>query len=191
MVRISAIGADQGNASPLCKSSIVKWHAQTERDMEESGIPYTHIRPSFFMQNLKMFAESIHKEQKFYGIFGNSKIAMIDVDDIAKVVSQVIINDSHIGKAYELTGCTTYSMPDVAKHLSKTLNKEIDYIDITADQLRGNILQSGAPQWLADGFVDIQFAYRNGAGNYITNTVAAITGRQPKVLDNFLKHAFF
>ncbi len=36
--------------------ALARWHAETEAQLERSGLGYTNLRPGFFMQNFLMFA---------------------------------------------------------------------------------------------------------------------------------------
>ena len=46
VVRLSLLGADAPEAI-----TIGRWHREAEKALEESGIPYTIVRPNVFMQN--------------------------------------------------------------------------------------------------------------------------------------------
>lgn len=50
-----------------------------------SGIPYTFLQPTFFMQNMLMFAEPIRTQRAFYLSLGNIKVSWIDARDIAEL----------------------------------------------------------------------------------------------------------
>ncbi|MGI8988490.1 MAG: NAD(P)H-binding protein [Bryobacteraceae bacterium] len=54
VVKFSAIGA-----APDSISKFLRWHAQTERQLEQSGMGHTHLRPSSFMQNFLQSAATI------------------------------------------------------------------------------------------------------------------------------------
>ena len=52
IVKISAMGIDPKLNSPLSRTSIAQWHYEIEKYLEGSGLPFTFIRPNFFMQNM-------------------------------------------------------------------------------------------------------------------------------------------
>ena len=81
-----------------------RWHAQTEKYLEDSGLPFTHLRPPFFMQNILRFAPTIRADGTFSGALNQGKVAMIDVADIAAVAATALTTSGHAGKAYTLTG---------------------------------------------------------------------------------------
>ena len=75
-----------------------RWHAQTEKHLEDSGLPFTHLRPPFFMQNILRFAPTIRASGEFTGSLDQGKVAMIDVDDIAAVAATALTTDCPCGQ---------------------------------------------------------------------------------------------
>ncbi len=60
-----------------------------EKVIEESGIPYTFLRPNAFMQNfVNFYGHTIKTKNAFYLPAGNGKISLVDVRDIAAVAVQ-------------------------------------------------------------------------------------------------------
>src|SRR5918992_2331370 len=88
VVKISGLGTALD--SPVRSG---RWHAQTEKYVEDSGLPFTHLRPPFFMQNILRFAPTIRASGEFVGSLGQGKVAMIDVDDIAAVAATALTTD--------------------------------------------------------------------------------------------------
>ena len=58
-------------------------HRQAEKIIEESGIPFTFLRPNFFMQNfVNYYSNLIRSQGAFYMPAGNAKVSFVDVRDI-------------------------------------------------------------------------------------------------------------
>lgn len=58
-------------------------HAKIEKILKNSGIPYTFLRPSFFMQNLlSQHGDKLRNEKIIEVPAGNRKTNFIDVRDI-------------------------------------------------------------------------------------------------------------
>src|SRR5262245_54671852 len=118
VVRISGLGTALDSS---VRSG--RWHAQTEKYLEDSGLPFTHLRPPFFIQNILRFAPTVRASGEFTGSLNQGKVAMIDVDDIAAVAATALTTDAHAGKAYALTGPEALSNADVAERLSRILGR--------------------------------------------------------------------
>src|ERR687885_863358 len=104
IIKQSVLGADAEQA--ITPSRL---HRQAEKIIEESGIPFTFLRPNFFMQNFVTFYSHFIKTQgAFYVPAGDAKASFVDVRDIAAVAVQVLNGNNgeskHIGKAYDITG---------------------------------------------------------------------------------------
>ena len=60
-------------------------HKEIEEYLEKSGLAWTHLRPSGFMQEYLREAPSIIKEGAFYLALGDVRLNPIDLVDVAKV----------------------------------------------------------------------------------------------------------
>jgi uncharacterized protein YbjT (DUF2867 family) len=164
-----------------------RWHAQTEKHLEDSGLPFTHLRPPFFMQNILRFAPTIRASGEFVGSLGQGKVAMIDVDDIAAVAVTALTTDAHAGKVYVLTGPEALSYSDVAERLSRILGRTVTYKDISLAVMRQRLFASSMPEWHVGVQVDFSTALSAGHASAVTSTVEAVTGRPARTLEQFIR----
>ena len=67
-----------------------RWHGQIEEDLAQSGLAYTLLRPSSFMQNFLMSAQQVADQGVLYGMFGEGRVAFIDARDIAAVAAELL-----------------------------------------------------------------------------------------------------
>lgn len=74
------------------KSRIIP-HYKIEKLIVESNIPYTFLRPAYFMQN---FTGSLNKDlinkKLIYLPAGNTKFTLVDAADIGAVAAKVLLN---------------------------------------------------------------------------------------------------
>ncbi|MEO8033840.1 MAG: NmrA family NAD(P)-binding protein [Acidobacteriota bacterium] len=76
-----------------------------ERYLKKSGLSWTFLRPSFFMQNLSTtHAPDICEHDEVYIPAGNGRTNFIDVADVAEAAAVVLTQDGHASKAYGITG---------------------------------------------------------------------------------------
>ena len=93
IVKQSVMGADEE------ASALAKVHRPVEKAIESSGIAWTFLRPSSFMQNVVTFmGETIKAEGAFYSASGKAKISHVDVRDIAAVAVKALIESNHRAK---------------------------------------------------------------------------------------------
>ncbi len=98
LVRMSILVANPD--SPL---AIGKWHGEADQNVANSGIPYTIIRPAYFMQNIIGSARMIASDGVIPGAMADGKVGVIDTLDIGNVADTVLTSVGHEGKTYPLT----------------------------------------------------------------------------------------
>ena len=79
IVKLSHIRADPDDEPQI---NITRLHHQAEKIIEESGIPFTFLRPNFFMQNFVNFYLG-KNQSSIYLPAGDGKVSFVDVRDIA------------------------------------------------------------------------------------------------------------
>jgi len=164
-----------------------RWHAQTERYLEDSGLSFTHLRPPYFMQNILRFAPMICATGEFVGSLNQGSVAMIDVADIAAVAATALTTSGHTGKTYIiLTGSAALSYEDVAEKLSNSLGRRVAYKDVPLEVMRQRLLALGMPEWHVDIQVEFNTALSSGQASTVTDTVETVTGNPPRTLDQFI-----
>ena len=183
IVRLSA-GAVKGMPGALPRVS--GQHAEIDGELRASGVPYTILKPHFFMQNTMMAAQTVAWEGVVYMAFKDGKVGMIDVRDIAEVAAKILTEDGHQGKEYMLTGPASISFHDVAAKLSKVLGKEVRYVDVPLEAARDAMLGMGLSEWFADALGEYTTAFSDGYGDMVTGDVEEIIGRAPRSYETFV-----
>src|SRR5215207_8387388 len=189
IVKLSAMGA--GSES---ESTILQLHKEEEKIIEDSGIPYTFLRPPAFMQNfVTQFGPTIRTQNAFYVPAGDAKMSFVDVRDIGATAARILTNTNHgasqqhENKAYDITGQDALSYRQVADILSNEVGKKISYIDITEDGARKGMEQIGMSDWFIDIMIELFRIIRAGYGSETTAAVEHITGRKPISFAQFAK----
>lgn len=182
IVKISGLGTALD--SPVRSG---RWHAQIERGIEDSGLPFTHLRPPFFMQNILRFAPSIRANGTFVGTLGQGKVAMIDAQDIAAVAATVLTTPGHTGRTYVLTGPQALSYADIAERMSALLGRAVCYQNVSLAAMQEQWRATGMPEWHVEVQSDFTAALRAGDAATVTQTVADVTGRRPRAFEQFFQ----
>ncbi len=164
---------------------IARMHAQSQQELQESGMAWTFLQPTFFMQNLLMFAQSIAKDAVFYQAFGDAKVSEIDARDIAAVGVEVLTTSGHEGKAYPLTGPEAISGDDKAAVLSDVLGKPVRHVPISLEQAREGMIQAGFLADAADAMNELNAIAAAGHAAAVMNTVEQVTGRPARSFRQF------
>ena len=80
----------------------MRLHRQAEKLIEDSGIPYTFLRPNEFMQGFINFqGTTIKSNNAFYIPAEDAKVSFVDARDIAAVAVKALVDgDRHYNKTY-------------------------------------------------------------------------------------------
>lgn len=172
VVALSVMGAS--GSSP---TAFARWHAEIDDHLMASGLSWTVLRTSGFMQAHLLPVGTVAADGTWYGMTGDGTSAYVDIDDIASVATAVLTTPGHAGHIYELTGPASLTLPDAARVLAEVLGRPVRYVDLPAEQFRANLTGAGLPDWLADAVVALYQTIRNGHAATVTNTVEQLTGR--------------
>jgi uncharacterized protein YbjT (DUF2867 family) len=174
IVRHSVRGADPD--SPV---KLGRWHAISQKELEDSGMVWTHLQPVYNMQNFLTFAATIQSQGAFYAPMRDGALSMVDARDVAAVAATTLVDDiHHRRKTYLITGPEALTFAEAAEQLSAVLGKPVRYMDVSREDARKALLQRGMPEWYVEDLLGFYDFYSTGAGAPVSDVVARIT-RQP------------
>lgn len=184
IVKFSVLGA--ATDAPF---SFGRWHGEAERAIVESGLEYTFLRPTVFMQNMLWSAASIKGDGTFALPLARARMGLVDTRDIAAVAARVLVADdgSHAGRAYPLTGPASIDYDEVAAAFSDVLERTIRYLPSTPEDRRRELLAQGMPESYVTAELDLSAALIDGAGDQVSPAVADITGQEARGMADFVR----
>jgi uncharacterized protein YbjT (DUF2867 family) len=162
-------------------------HGECELLLEGSGMGWTFLRPNLLMQTTLAFAEQVAADGRFYAPLAEAKTSMIDARDVAAVAARMLTEEGHEGKVYELTGPEAISHREIAEKLSKVLVRPVEHVEVSFEDARGGMIGMGMPEWLADALAELFEVRQAGYTSGVTDTVAQITGREPRGYEQFAR----
>jgi uncharacterized protein YbjT (DUF2867 family) len=168
-------------------SRIVQQGDQVDAVLKASGLPWTLLKPTFFMQNLMMATQTIAADGVLYWDTKDGKLAMIDVRDIVDSAMAVLIGSGHEGQSYILTGPEAISMKDVAETFSRVLGRQVSYVNVPHEAALQSMLSFGFPEWIARGYGELMEGFSQGFANRATNNVATLTGHPARSIEQFVR----
>jgi uncharacterized protein YbjT (DUF2867 family) len=186
VVKQSVMGAD---AEPGITPG--RLHRQAEKIVQESGIPFTFLRPNFFMQNFVSFYSHFIKTQgAFYVPAEDAKVSFVDVRNIAAVAVQALSKNGggkHTGKAYNITGSEALSYGEAAEILSKEIGKKVNYVSVSDEDARKGMKDMGIDEWTINSMIELFGITRAGDVSDISPAVEQITGNKPITFSQFAR----
>ena len=112
------------------ESNSVTPHHKIEKLITKSGLPFTFLRPGFFMQNLSTTHRTeIAERDELYIPAGNGRTSFVDVADVGEVAALVLTDQTgkYLNQGYELTGDEALTYTEVASQLTRVLHRQIAY----------------------------------------------------------------
>jgi len=183
VVHLSGVGANM----QICCARALRWLGQLEATAAHSGMTFTHLRSTFFMQNLLQFAPSIKQFGVIAGPFRSARWTFVDARDVGAVGAVALLDERHDGQTYVVTGNESLSYQEVAERLGSKLGKPVRYMDITANEARGKLQASGANPVMIEATLELWDACASNLINVApTGVVEELTGRPPRSLDDFV-----
>ena len=86
-------------------------HHKIERRLMSSGVPYTLLRPAYFMQNFtSMLHDELARRHRIFLPAGNARFTLVDVGDIARVAVMLLI---HLLPRLTATSLVTHTVADL------------------------------------------------------------------------------
>jgi uncharacterized protein YbjT (DUF2867 family) len=185
VVKQSVFGAD---AEPGIL--IGRLHRQEEKIIEESGIAYTFIRPSAFMQNLvNYFGYTIKTQNAIFLPVGEGKVSFVDARDVAAVAAKLLLrthDTRYDNTAISVTGSEALSYSQCAEVISKQIGRKIAHIDVTEEDARKGLKGMGTEDWLVEAILEEFQQTKLGNRSRASNTVEEILGRKPNSFGRFV-----
>ena len=78
LVRSSILGAD-----PASPARFIRDHGQADELLRASGVPFTILRPNFYMHNVtELWPPSLDPQGNYYAPAGEARISMVDARDV-------------------------------------------------------------------------------------------------------------
>ena len=182
IVFLSVQGADRTPFVP---------HAKIERLIRESGISYTFVRPSYFMNNLiTAFEEDIRERCQIFVPAGRAKFLWVDAADIGKAIAAVL-NDvrQHQNRVYTLTGSESerLSFLEVADILSQELGRDIKFVSPSPLRFFVAKRRVGVPASFISVMIMLHYGARFQRPAPVHLDLLHLTGQTPRSLATFVR----
>lgn len=157
---------------------------RVEEVLFESGLPFTILQPTAYMQNLlagwtRLMNEGILRQP--YPV--ETRISLVDLEDVAEAAAIVLTEPGHAGATYELVGMPALSQSEVAETLGRALGRAVraEAESVEAWEARATAMGEYQRQTLIQMFR--YYAAHGLSGN--PNALGWLLGRAPATLAEF------
>lgn len=110
------------------------WWGSVALAVEASGLAWTHLWPGEFMENTEAWAPQIRATGAVREPWPEAASAPIAMDDIAAVAAAALLEESHQGRAWTLTGPETLTRTRLLGHLGDALGRPLEFVQVSRDE---------------------------------------------------------
>ncbi|MEO0813373.1 MAG: NmrA family NAD(P)-binding protein, partial [Myxococcota bacterium] len=184
VVKLSAAGASKDAPARLVRN-----HGLGEQSVRDSGLGWTIVRPTFFMDNFVNFqGESLRSQGVFYGAAEDGKIAYVSATDVGRVIAAALSSPgAHQSQVYEVTGAEAFSEAEAARQLSAVLERPVRYENVGTEAFKTSLIDSGMSPFHVEGLVFLEDVKAKGWASGTTDVVKLVTGEAPESFDGFIR----
>lgn len=162
-------------------------HFLTEDYIRESGLTYTFLRNTLYADAVMLFAGENALETGIRLPVGNGKVPFVLRNDLAEATANVLLQEGHENRIYELTGNEQYSYEEIAGLLSGLSGKAVPYQHVEPEEYADLLEQSGLPAPVAGILTGFTTDIRNHQFEIVTDELERLLGRKPVAFRDALK----
>jgi NAD(P)H dehydrogenase (quinone) len=169
-------------ASPTASFPFARDHAHTERAIRNARLELTALRNSLYADFVPLL---VGDDDVIRGPAADGTVACVSRADIARLAAAVLLDDSHAGFVYDVTGPIAIDLAETALQLSELIGRRITYHPETLEEALRS--RAGAQTWLVEGWVGTYLAIATGELAVVSHTIEHVTGTPPMSLGEFLR----
>ena len=154
-----------------------------------SGLNFTLVRASWFNQN---FSEGAFLDFILDGVVAlpmpEARVPFVDADDIADVVSKVLMDDDYNGQTITVTGPQQRTFKEVVEIIAEAIDKHIQFVPISIDEFKEGMRKAGLPDtyiWL------FGYLFKEVLGNpdnqEVSDDLSKVLNRPAKDFESFAR----
>ncbi|MDH3944220.1 MAG: NmrA family NAD(P)-binding protein [Anaerolineae bacterium] len=160
---------------------------RVEEMLLASGLAWTFMRPTAYMQNIggqweKVKAEGIYEVP--YSL--DTRVSLVDLNDVAEAAAQVLTEEDHALAAYDLCSPETPDQREIADMLGNTAGRMVEARKVSIEEWDKRAQKAGLGKYARETLIKM-FTYYEGShllGS--SNDLEGLLGRKVKTLEDYL-----
>jgi NAD(P)H dehydrogenase (quinone) len=160
---------------------------RAEEMLLAAGLDLTILQPTAYMQNLIGVWPGIVEDGVLRIPYpADTRLSLVDLDDVAEVAARVLTEGGHVGATYELVGTTPLSQTEIATAIGAVLNRDIsvEAESVETWEARARASEMGEHQRVTLAAMFRYYAQHGLIGN--PQTLRWLLGRAPNNLAHFV-----
>jgi len=161
-----------------------------EKKIIGMGTNYTVLRFPTFMEDFLIPKTVMDIKYGYVRLpIKHAKWPPVAVPDVGEAMATALMMPSMGKQIFDITGPTEISGKDIADTFTKTLGREVKYVDITPEDFHADVTEIGFPDWQAPGFVELVTWYTQGKA-HATMDFKKLTGKDAMTFEAWVRSHF-
>ena len=180
IVFLSVQGAEKSKVIP---------HNKIERLIQENGLDYIFLRPSYFMQNLTTtLIHDIQTKREIILPSGQAKFNWVDIENIGEAGAILLDKfGDYKNQSFEITGLENESFAQVTLLINHVLENQIRYRNVNPFRFYWMKRQEGMAKGMIVVMILLHFLPRFQKAPEISSFYERLTGKKPTDLRTFIE----
>lgn len=161
---------------------------KVEELLIESGLAFTILQPTVYMQNISSQWERIRTEgiyQVPYPI--DTRTCLVDLLDVAEAAAIVLTENNHRGAVYELVGTDMISQVEIIKEISNQLGASVRAEQIPLEEWTHQTQKAGFNEYQISTLIKMFKHYQEHDFQGNPNALSFLLKRSPTSLAEFIQ----
>ncbi len=117
-------------------------HQDTERALRAAGVPFTLLRPGWYIENYTDQLGQYLQHGEILGAAGSGKISAATRQDYAAAAATALLQDEEGNRTYELGG-PAFDLFELARVISEVTGTPVTYHDLPVEEYAASLQQAG------------------------------------------------
>jgi NAD(P)H dehydrogenase (quinone) len=152
-------------------------HQATEQALRDSGVPFTLLRNSWYLEN---YTDQLAVQLQYGAVLGSAgdgRVSAATRADYAQAAAEVLLRDGQAGKVYELGGDEPFTLSDLAGEVSAATGTPVKYQDLPVEQYTQALVDAGLPEAYAAILADSDLGIARGELLVTSGDLSSLIGR--------------
>jgi len=128
---------------------------RVEESLFESGLPFTILQPTAYMQNTLATWDDILNGEYVAPYPVETRLSLVDLNDVAEAASTVLTESGHAGATYELVGTPAMTQMEVAEVFSQQFGYPVRAKAMSVETWERQARMAGMGQYQVETLVKI------------------------------------
>ncbi|WP_125760889.1 NmrA family NAD(P)-binding protein [Companilactobacillus hulinensis] len=165
-------------------------HHTIEKMILNLNVPYTFIRPNYFMQNLNTTNQKdIYNDHDLFIPGGSSRTSFVDTRDVGEIAGITLLNNEYINQKIDITGPESLTYQEIAQIMSKILGVDYKYSRPSLLKFRKAMLQRGINKDFVNTLLTIYVIEQVGTltAMKVNDNAKNILGHSPRNIQTYIE----